>query len=363
VSKFKLLFINQSLGIGGAETFNLQLLKYLAKQEVEVKAYITHPVFHARLVESQIAAFKLSVILDIIGNWKGLIKAFLLFPLGLVIYFMIVLANRKTDVILMSGFIEKIIVTPIARLFNIPVVWIEFGPLQTVFSKFLGLPKFLYNLVDKFPKIIIMPSKHTLTMNQPIVGKVIPCAVDIQPISIKAKPKLVVCVSRLEKGKGQDILIKAWREVVKHIPTAKLRIVGEGAELDNLKLEIRNLNLMKSIKLTGYVPNALTELSKSSVVVFPSLWDLEGFGLVAVEAMALSRPVVGFSRGPLGEIVDRSCGILVPPGDVTALAEAIVTLLTRPKLAARLGEQGYKKYQRNFTWQVIGSRFLHELIA
>ncbi len=169
---------------------------------------------------------------------------------------------------------------------------------------------------------------------------------------------LVCCVSRLESGKGQDLLIQAWPKVISLVPTAKLRIVGEGEQFSNLKSQVSNLNLDGSVKLTGWVKDSLAEIAKSSVVIFPTLWPLEGFGLVAVEAMSQAKPVVGFKFGPIPEIVTKDCGILVPPGDISALAGAIVDLLTHPVKAKLLGRAGRKRYLSHYIFDQIGPRYL-----
>ncbi len=176
----KILFINQTLGIGGAETFNIGLFKWLKNQDIIIKSYTTNDRFNKMLGDAQ----KISVILDIIGNWRGLLKAIIFLPYGLWQY--IKLFFIDFDLIYMSGFPEKIIVTPIAKLLNKPVVWVEFGPLETVFNKFFGLPKFLYRLVSRLPDVVIMPSRHTFKANVAITGiptakvRIIPCAVDIK---------------------------------------------------------------------------------------------------------------------------------------------------------------------------------------
>lgn len=360
LSVHQITFINQTLGVGGAETFNAQLLKWWGRKKIAISAYVAGKVFWP-------AARPIPVVVDLIGNWKGLIKGLVLVPLAAVYYLGLVLHERKTDVVFMTGFIEKILVTPWARLLNTPVVWEEFGPLETIFKKFFGLPKLLYLLVKDLPDYVVVPSQHTLrslvTSAHVSSAKlvVVPCARDLTPTKYQrpgARSLTVVCVSRLEKGKGQDVLLEAWPDVVKQMPGARLRLVGAGDRYPELKSQISALKLTGSAVLTGYVPDALVEIAKSQICVCPSLWPLEGFGLVAVEAMALGKPVVGFDCPPLSEIVDSSCGILVPPNDRLALANAIVKLLQHPRLAATLGQAGQAKYRRRYSLEKVGPSYL-----
>jgi len=335
----KILFINQTLGIGGAESFNNGLFNWLKKQNIKITAYTTNDRFNKMLGD----AHKIPVILDIIGNWRGLFKAILLLPYGIWQYLKILFVDF--DLIYMTGFVEKILITPMAKLMGKPVVWVEFGPLESVFKKFFGLPKFLYRLVSQMPDIVIMPTRNTYKANVAICQipaakiKIIPCAVE-KPVNVKYHPEknLVVCISRLEKGKGQDLLINAWPEVLKKFPNAKLRIIGEGS-LD--------LKPCKNVVITGWVKDVWKELEKASVLVFPSVWPLEGFGLVMIEAMSLGIPIVALNLGTAREIIDESSGVLVDN-----LNEGIIAMLKKPI------NTGRKRYQRLYSWPVIGPQYL-----
>lgn len=341
----KLWFINQSLGIGGAETFNTQLINYLRQHDFDVRCFVTNRIFSENLgSDTQI----IPVVLDIIGNWKGLFKALFLFPLGIVYYMYLVVRSKleSVEIIYMSGFVEKILITPLARLLNIRVVWIEFGPLATIFSKFFGLPRLLYKLVKDLPNTIIVPSRHTFDDLHYLSNKIIiiPCARDITIKPKKVKQNIVTCVSRLEKGKGQDLLISAWTKVLKVIPDAQLWIIGTGYQYFDLPLD-------KSIKLKGWVKDALIEINNSKVCVFPSVWPLEGFGLVMLEAMALNKPVVAFDVGPAREIINSKNGILVPSGNLKSLANAIIAQLQKPIATGR------EDYLHRFTFEILGPKY------
>ena len=97
----------------------------------------------------------------------------------------------------------------------------------------------------------------------------------------------------------------------------------------------------------GYVEDSVKEIAKASVLVFPSKWELEGFGLVMLEAMSQGVPVVAFNQGTAPEIIDENSGILVDD-----LAEGIIKMLEHPTTG------GMKRFKENYTFEVVGPKYL-----
>lgn len=362
----KILFINQTFGMGGAEQFGADLLANFQKQGYQVACYVTHQPFAQLLKKNGLQQVQpIYTKLDIIGNWKGLLKAAFLFPKAWAEYAAIIHANSDADVVLLSGFMEKCLASGLAQQTGLPVVWIEYGPLQSVFAKFWRLPFWLYQRVTHIPKLVIVPTHNTakhLSSSLPSLAKkmqIIPCGRPVPAVkTVRVDPNLVVCVSRMETGKGQDVLVAAFAEVVEKIPTARLRLVGEGDFIFTVKNLVKKLHLEAHVEFLDFVPDALKPMREAAVCVFPSLWELEGFGLVTVEAMSLGKPVVAFQAGPTPEIiVHNKTGILVKAGDVTALAEAILTFLKNKALQVRMGQAAQKTFLDKYTIDHIGIHY------
>ncbi|MGR4849997.1 glycosyltransferase [Streptomyces violaceus] len=146
---------------------------------------------------------------------------------------------------------------------------------------------------------------------------------------------LVVCVGRLCRQKGQDVLLRAWDDVVRRVPDARLVLVGDGPDHDRLRE-----GAPESVVFAGAVTDASPWYQVADLVVLPSRW--EGMALAPLEAMACGRPVVvtdvDGARESLPPSFSARC--LVPPEDPAALAGAVTELLIDPPLRESLGHQG-----------------------
>jgi len=154
--------------------------------------------------------------------------------------------------------------------------------------------------------------------------------------------------------KGLHYLIRAVALVAVQRPI-QLRIVGERRKDGDVDRLIRSLGIGPRIRFTGRIGHSdfVREYAKASAAVIPSVY--EGFGLPVGEAMACGVPVISTTGGALPEVVGDA-GILVPPADPEALAEAIVTIVDHPGYAAALGRAGRERVQRRFTWRRAAER-------
>jgi len=132
------------------------------------------------------------------------------------------------------------------------------------------------------------------------------------------------------------------------VPRARFVIAGSGPEESRLREIAYAHSLGDRLVFLGHVSPVAPVLAACDVVVIPSL--SEGFALVAAEAMALGKPVVGTTVGGLVDVVaDGETGLLVPPADPEALAAAAARLLHDPAAAIRMGEAGAARAEERFT--------------
>ncbi|MFI8090365.1 glycosyltransferase family 4 protein [Streptomyces sp. NPDC086080] len=150
-----------------------------------------------------------------------------------------------------------------------------------------------------------------------------------------ARAPLAVCVGRLCRQKGQDVLLRAWDAVLRQVPDARLVLVGDGPDRDRLRAAAP-----ASVLFAGAVADVSPWYQAADLVVLPSRW--EGMALAPLEAMACGRPVVVTDVDGARESLPRSFAgpCLVPPEDPRALARAVGALLLDPPLRTSLGDRG-----------------------
>lgn len=170
-------------------------------------------------------------------------------------------------------------------------------------------------------------------------------------------------VGSLKPWHGVGDLIKAFSNIHRYPPYSRLLIVGDGPERNSIENQIRNLKLTDVVTLTGAVdpdeiPRLLGEMDVG-VAPYPKL-DHNYFSPMKVfEYMAAGLPVVATSAGQLTQIIKDECnGLLCPPGDVSALTEALFCLLRDPAMRIRLGRAARRRISDKHTWQSVASRTL-----
>ena len=158
--------------------------------------------------------------------------------------------------------------------------------------------------------------------------------------------------------KGLDTLLEAIAILAKARPRLEIRIAGRGKDAERLAALAAQLRIEQNVTLLGAVSDADRNalFSEAAVQLMPSRF--EGFGLAAAEAMAAGVPLVASSAGSLPEVVDAPRGgVLVPPGDATALAEAVAKLLDDPVARERLSATA-RESARRFSWQAVAEAHL-----
>ena len=156
----------------------------------------------------------------------------------------------------------------------------------------------------------------------------------------------VLFVGRIVASKGVDVLIRAARTV-----DAEFVICGDGWQLEAMRRLARRTGVYARVRFTGWLDgeSIAQELADASIVAVPSVWP-EPFGLVGIEAFGAGRPVVASATGGIEEwLEDGVSGLLVPPGDVDALAAALTGLLASPARQREMGEAGRRSAHTRFT--------------
>lgn len=141
---------------------------------------------------------------------------------------------------------------------------------------------------------------------------------------------LVVCLGRLSRQKGQDVLLRAWPAVLERVPEARAILIGDGPE----RSALMRLSAPR-VTLAGRRSDAPDWLAASDVVALPSRW--EGMSLAMLEAMASARSIVASDVAGVREVIGDDAGAVVPVGNPRALADALAERLLDRQLARAEG--------------------------
>jgi glycosyltransferase involved in cell wall biosynthesis len=161
-------------------------------------------------------------------------------------------------------------------------------------------------------------------------------------------------VARLVPGKGHVDTLHAFSRVARDIPTARLLVVGDGPLAGALEALVRELSLEERVHLLGHRRNVPALLAASDAFVHPS--REEPFGLSILEAMAAGLPPIAYREAGPAEVIGEG-GLLVDPGDVTALAGAMSLLARDPELRRRLGSISLEDVKARFSPKVEALKF------
>ena len=184
---------------------------------------------------------------------------------------------------------------------------------------------------------------------------------EVKELGIDPDALVLLSVGRLEENKGFTDLAKALGSIRDEMPDAwQWHVVGEGPERSRIEREVDAHGLAACTKLLGSVSDeelhALYE--RANLFVHPTRY--EGSSMVTLEAMAHRKPVIATRVGGIPDkIEDGISGLLVPPGDVEALARAISAAVSEPELLAEWGVEARRVVDESFSWR----KRVHELIA
>ncbi|MEK7159558.1 MAG: glycosyltransferase family 4 protein [Patescibacteria group bacterium] len=181
--------------------------------------------------------------------------------------------------------------------------------------------------------------------------------------------KIILTIGRLIERKGQDMVIDAMLKILEKVPDAVYLIVGQGERLNFLREKVKALGLVNNVKffvdtLDSELP-MFYHLSKLFIMPCRELvnGDVEGFGIVFLEANVYGKPVIaGKSGGAIEAVEHEVSGLLVDPKNIDKIAQAMILLLENEDYANKLGEAGRRRVEEKFNWQTQAKK-LNQILS
>ena len=368
------LYLNPSAALGGAEWSLLGLVTQLPQTQFHPLVVVPHP---GPLVEELHRAGIPSVCIYP-GKWALLLSrerpilSLAVSPLALlglcraVGQLVRLVHKHKEETLLIHTNGIK------AHLLGCAVGWWTRRPVVCHVRDFLGnhwVERWITGWIRRMATAVIVPSKavaESLMRMDPRLYPlltVVPNGID--PEQVKPQPSgssngsacRVGIVGPLTPRKGQEIFLQAAKQVLQEIHSVQFFIVG--AEIyetwdkrgfqHQLEQLANTLGLTPHVIFTGFVRDPIGWMQGFDVIVSASVKP-EGFGRVLLEAMALAKPVIATTVGAHPEVVeDETTGLLVPPGNPEAIAQALCRLLKDPDLRQRMGRAGRERAERQFS--------------
>ena len=354
----RILFLIDNLRPGGAQKALLAMCRALRERRVGV---VVWRLGGTSEFEEKFRALGVPVL----GGSDSFLKL-LLEPFSLFRYL------RREKVLLVQTFlfysdIAGRVIGRLARLFagaqKIPVV-VSSVRATNVRNRWwqFALQRATSSLADAFTAV----SKRTLEFavaREGVVAdraEVIPNGIDLAPwaelpdkvaarvaLGLPSEGRVIGTVGRLHEQKGHRFLLEAAQTILLEMPDAVFVIAGYGPWRERLEAQAKVLGIQANVHFPGFRPDVETVLAATDVFVLPSLW--EGMSNALLEAMAAGKPVVATAiDGNVEQVVDGETGLLVPPSDSVALAEALLTLSRDADKARAMGLAGRNRAEREF---------------
>ncbi len=212
---------------------------------------------------------------------------------------------------------------------------------------------------------------HAITSTSHIMAKevrrytskrvdVIPFGVEQSFFEVTEKSKtgsiIIGTIKSLEKKYGIDVLLTAFTLVkskIKH-PVLRLRIIGAGSQLEELKILAKKLTIENDVEFVGVIPHERLAIELESIDIFAALSvdNSESFGVSVVEAMAAGKPIVVSNAGGLKEVIEENhSGLVVQMNNANEAAEALIKLIQNRHLAKELGQAAHQRALKKYQWR------------
>jgi len=365
---------------GGGEIYNLQLFNILKELHIETVLFSYNDDFIKKSEGTGVTTKKVFWGSEP-SSLRYLAQFFILMPYNYLVFFILLFKYRGSgNVVFFQGIHDKIIGTGIARILGYRVYWLEHLSLMPWIVRWdKRVIKYLYNKSSKKVDGVIAISQSVkkelisyLAINKEKVS-VLYYGINLNLPNRNPSEKVeeflknntgtvIGYVGRLHNEKGLSILIQAFNEVQKDLPS-KLILVGEGE--DRLKLEelVEEMGITDKVLFTGFQENVYSCIEKVDVFVLPSLVR-ESLGIVLLEAMSLKKICVASRIGGIPEIIQNGInGYLVGPGDVSELSRVLYSIHSLSKENTHaIQENAYATIIEKFSYQEMKklvSKLLH----
>lgn len=350
--------------LGGGELHTLSLARHFVEKKVSVQLLSSDDILLSEFRKQNIAAEKVWAPLEPVS-----MKALLLFPFTapffkVFLLYKLLLKKEKNTSIFCLSYTEKILITPLARMFGFRVLWMEHLDVNRSYS--LNPFRFAYVMFSRLAVVVAVSKSVAEQLVQLGVAKknikVIYNGIDLALFkpsgnSRESKDLVVGMASRLNPEKKIQDAIRAFAKVHKKFPHSKLVIAGEGSERTRLEEIAAELGIEGAVVFKGFVKDMPAFLSKVDVFALVP-HNRESFGLAAAEAQAMSVPVVATAVSGLREVVEhQKTGLLVDPGSVDQIAQSIEVLFANEALREKMGAAGRDRVRKIFTAQSMFDAF------
>jgi len=353
--RINILQVVPGLTVGGTEKMFIQFLPFLsaARYNPLVCCLKGPGVLSHELRERNIEV-------EYLNMPKGPGLLIFLDSLRAIIILVILMKKRKIDIVHSYLFRANILSRIAARLAGVPIVVSSMRGIEVTRECPLLLERLTSFLIDKFTavsdavktyiirKARINPRKIVTIRNGIALNRTRVEPIEREEFGLNPDVAIVGMVARLAKEKGHEYFLSAAKIVVTEYPKVHFLIVGDGPQRQKLACLATELGLRDKISFIGYRADVFRILTLFDIFALSTLW--EGLPTVILEAMAMSKPVVATNVGGNPEVVlDGTTGFLVPARDPEILAERIVRLLRDESLRRRMGEEGRRRVEEEFT--------------
>jgi glycosyltransferase involved in cell wall biosynthesis len=351
VSTVRVLFVSAHVLAGGAERHLVSLLERLGPQRVERVVLLAEGPLAHRL---RAGGHRVDVLPTTASAGSILRTAWRLRR---------ILVRARADVVHADGVKAALVCVLATPAVGIPVLWVKHdfswdGPLARMIAarcaEVVGVSETVLRALAGTPRVttrVIYNGVSPLRADRAVARQALAAALG------GGARAVVGLVGRLHPAKGQHELLALTRDLAERVPELRIVLVGgedpsQRAYAAELRRSVAEQGVSERVAFLGHRDDAAVLAAGFDVAVVPSVPDergmgREGFGLAAVEAMAAGTPVVAYADGALPEVLG-DCGVLVAPGDRTALRDAIVTLLEDGAQRDRLARCGRERARERF---------------